>query len=142
MRTRLTDRAVRIAELLRRPDDVYHTAYRQRELCETTLVPVGPQLQELGSRFALSLSQGSLEGRTVVWLTLSNTRPVAEVVDPFGYDPESEGEPERLLTSSEVRWGMATSFVSTGTSVMYRMLLYVPESALRGVEDLLDRLAD
>jgi hypothetical protein len=139
-RTALTDTVVRLAESMRRPDDIYHFAVRYAELGETTTLPIGPQLQELGERFALALTQGALEGRTAVWLTLPRQRAVAEVLDPFGYDPEASGEPERLLTRPGVRWGMATSHLWTGPSVVHRILLYVPVSDRSTVECLLERL--
>ncbi len=141
-RTALTDTVVRIAESMRRPDDIYHFAVRHAELGETTLIPVGPQLQELGERFALALAQGALEGRTVVWLTLPRQLAVAEVLDPFGYDPEASGEPERLLTGPGVRWGMATSYLRAGPSVVHRMVVYVPASGRAAVEHLFERLRE
>jgi len=141
IRTRLTDTVVRIAERLRSSDDVYHMVHRRTELAETTVLPVGPQLQELGERFSLSLAQRTLEGRMVVWLTLPRTRTAAEILDPFDYDPEGDGEPERLLTSADVRWGMAATFATTGAAVVYRLRFYLPGSAT-GVERLLERLKD
>ena len=78
----------------------------------------------------------------MVWLTLPRQRAVAEVLDPFGYDPEASGEPERLLTRPEVRWGMATSRLWTGPSVVHRILLYVPDSDRAAVEHLLKRLRE
>jgi hypothetical protein len=139
-RKALTDTVVRLAESMRRTDDIYHFAVRYVELGETTTLAVGPQLQELGERFALALTQGTLEGRTAVWLTLPRQRAAAEVLDPFAYDPEASGEPERLLTRPEVRWGMATSHLSAGPSVVHRILLYLPTSDRWAAEQLLERL--
>lgn len=139
-RAALTDTVVRLAEAMRRADDIYHLAVRYAELNETTLLPVGPQLQELGERFALNLTQGALEGRTAVWLTLPRRRAAADVLDPFAYDPDAPGEPERLLTRPEVRWGMAASYLRTGPSVVHRVLLYVPNPARPAIELLLERL--
>jgi hypothetical protein len=139
-RARLTDAVVRIAEALRRPDDVYHTVYRQPELEETVLLALGPQLQELGERLALTLAQAALAGRTVVWLTLPRDRTVSEVIDPLGYDPEADGEPDRLMSEAGMRWGMATSYVTTVASTAYRVLLYLPQSAIRTVEQMVQRL--
>lgn len=141
-RTALTDTVVRLAESMRRPDDIYHFAVRYAELGETTTLAIGPQLQELGERVALVLTQDALEGRTVVWLTLPRQRAVADVLDPFEYDPEASGEPERLLTRPEVRWGMATSRLWAGPSVVHRILLYIPDSDRAAVEHLLKRLRE
>lgn len=141
-RVALTDTVVRLAEVMRLPDDIYHLAVRYPELAETTLLPVGPQLQELGERFALTLAQGTLEGRTVAWLALPRRVAVSEVLDPFGYDPDASGEPDRLLTLPAVRWGMAATYVRTGPSVVHRILLYVPGSARSAVELLLGRLRE
>jgi hypothetical protein len=138
----LTDTVVRLAESMRRPDDIYHFAVRYAELGETTTLAIGPQLQELGERFALVLTLDALDGRTAVWLTLPRQRAVAEVLDPFGYDPEAPGEPQRLLTRPGVRWGMATSRLWVGPSVVHRILLYVPESDRAAVEHLLKRLRE
>ncbi|MCK5377701.1 MAG: hypothetical protein KAJ97_11480 [Acidobacteria bacterium] len=139
-RHRLTDVVVRVAEALRRPDDVYHLAYRLPWDSEPVVVPVGPQLQELGERFSMVLSQGPLAGRTVVWLTLGRGRPLAEVVDPVLYDPEAEGEPEALVARSGARWAMATEWARVGPSLVIRLILYVPDDAEGTVTTLLDGL--
>ncbi len=139
-RERLTDTVVRIAERIREADDVYHFVVRQPELAETVVLPIGPQLQELGERFALHLGQQGLAGRTVVWLTLDRRLALSRVLDPVRYDPEAPGEPERLLAGAPVRWAMATSFVATGAAVIHRMLLYLPAAAAADAEGLLERL--
>jgi hypothetical protein len=141
-RPALTDTVIRIAELLRASDDVYHMAYRLPELNETVMIPVGPRLQELGERFALIIGQGSLAGRTVVWPTLPSERAIADLLDPFDYDPEAPGEPDRLMSKADVRWGMANSFADRGASIVYRLLLYLPSSAVPEVERLLERLKE
>lgn len=125
----LTDAVVRVAEELRLPDDVYHLVYRLPWEDEPVVMALGPQVQELGERFSLALSQGSLEGRTALWLTLGRGRGLTEVVDPIRCDPEAEGEPEALLASSRSRWAMATSWARMGPSLVYRMILVVPREA-------------
>ena len=139
-RRRLTDVVVRVAEGLRRPDDVYHLAYRLPWNSEPVVIPVGPQLQELGERFSLVLSQGALAGRTVVWLTLGRGRPLAEVVDPALYDPEAEGEPEALIAGAGARWAMATEWARVGPSLIVRLILVVPTDAENRVKTLLGSL--
>jgi len=128
-RRRLTEAIVRVAEELRRPDDVYHLVYRRPGDAEPVLLPVGPQLQELGERFSLVLAQGSLAGRTVVWLTLGRGRALAEVVNPASCDPEGEGEPEALLATAEARWSMAGEWARIGPSLVVRLILVVPADA-------------
>ncbi len=132
----LTDIVVRVAETLRRPDDIYHLIYRERGAEETIVLPVGPLLQELGERFHLVLSQEALALTTCVWLTLARDQRVVEMLDPFDYDPESAGEPEALLTRSGMRWGMGSTVVPGPASVLFRLVLFVPESSV----DLIDRL--
>ena len=126
---RVTDAVVRVAEELRLPDDVYHLIYHLPWEDEPVVIAVGPQVQELGERFSLALSQASLQGRTALWLTLERGRPLADVVDPLGYDPEATGEPETLIASCAPRWAMATSWSRVGPSLVYRMILVVPEEA-------------
>ena len=125
----LTDVVVRVAEELRLPDDVYHLVYRLPWEDEPVVIAVGPQIQELGERLSLALSQASLEGRTALWLTLGRSRRLAEVVDPIHYDPETEGQPEALLASSRPRWAMATSWERIGPSLVFRMVLVVGQEA-------------
>jgi hypothetical protein len=125
-RRRLTDSVVRVAEALRAPDDVYHLVYRLPWDEELVAMPVGPKLQELGERFALVQSQAAMAGRTAVWLTLGRDRALSEVVDPVAYDPEAVGEPDGLLTQPELRWSMATEWVRTVPSLIFRMILVVP----------------
>jgi len=139
-RRRLTDVVVRVAEALRRPDDVYNIIYRHPVDPEPVALPVGPQLQELGERFSLVLSQGALSGRTVVWLTLGRDRALSEVLDPAACDPEAEGEPEALLASPAARWSMATEWARVGPSLVIRLILVVPTNAENRVKALLRSL--
>ena len=140
LRARLTDVVIRVAETLRAPGDVYHEVHRPLGVDETIILPVGPLLQELGERLSLSLGHAPLAGRTVVWLTLPRGLAPAELVDPFDYDPEAEGEPHAVMEHSDVRWGFATSHALTGPSVIYRVLLFVPAAAVQRVESLVLRL--
>ena len=140
-RRRLTDTIVRVAETLRRPDDVYNVLYRLPSDPEPVVLPVGPQLQELGERFSLVLSQGALEGRTVVWLTLGRDRALSEVVDPIACDPEAEGEPEALLATPDACWSMATEWARVGPSLIVRLILVAPTDAESRVKTLLGSLA-
>jgi len=139
-RERITDVVVRVAERLCAVGDVYHVIYRIAELPETVAMPVGPQLQELGDRFALVLGQRSMAGRTVVWLTLPHGLSMAELLDPTRYDPEAPGEPEALLATAPMRWAMTTDHVEAGPSVVHRLLLYVPSKRRSDVEKVLTRL--
>ena len=139
-RRRLTDAVVRVAETLRRPDDVYNIIYRHPADPEPVALSVGPQLQELGERFSLVLSQGALAGRTVVWLTLPRDRALSEVLDPTACDPEAEGEPEALLASPAARWSMATEWARVGPSLVIRLILVVPSDAENRVKALLRSL--
>ncbi len=140
-RRRLTDTVVRAAEALRRPDDVYNVLYRLPSDPEPVVLPVGPQLQELGERFSLVLSQGALAGRTVVWLTLGRDSALAGLVDPLNYDPEAEGEPDALLAAPAARWSMATEWARVGPSLVIRLILVVPANAESQVKTLLGSLA-
>ena len=136
-RRRLTDTVVRVAEALRRPDDVYNVLYRLPSDPEPVVLPVGPQLQELGERFSLVLSQGALSGRTVVWLTLARDCALSEVVDAAGCDPEAEGEPDALLAVPAARWSMATEWARVGPSLVLRLILVVPADREDRVKALL-----
>jgi hypothetical protein len=138
-RRQLTEVVVRVAERLRRPDDVYHLLFRDPADGETVVLPIGPLVQELAERFLLVLGIRAMAGRTSVWLALASSRRVVDLVDPFSYDPEAEGEPERLLASSGMRWGMATSFAPRGASLLFRLVLYVRADAAATVEALLDK---
>lgn len=137
-RRRLTETVVRVAERLRRPDDVYHLLYRDPSAGETFVLPVGPQIQELAERLHLVLGRPPMAGRTAVWLALPGSRRVVDIVDPFNYDPEAAGEPERLLAGSGMRWGMATGFAPKGPSVVFRVVLYVPGESTPTIEGLLE----
>lgn len=139
-RPTLTDAVVRIAEALRRPDDVYHLVYREAAVDEASVLPVGPQLQELGERFHLVMSQASLARRTAVWLTLGRGRRLVELIDPFSYDPESDGEPEALMAGSGLRWGMATAYAPSGPSTLFRVVLFVPDESFSTIDKLISRL--
>ncbi len=140
LRRRWTETVVRIAETLRRSDDVYHVVYRLPWEDEPVVMPVGPKLQVLGERFALVQSQGTLERRTTAWLTLPRELALSQVVDPEDYDPESDGEPLGLLTDPRVRWSMATEWARVGPSLIVRMILVVPSQEAGRVKDMLESL--
>ena len=140
VRRRVTDAVVRIAESLRRLDDVYNVLYSPPGDPEPVVLPVGPQLQELGERFFLTLTQGSLAGRTAVWLTLGRDVALSDVVDPMTCDPEAVGEPEGLLAAAEARWGMASEWVKVGPSLVIRLMIVVPAEASAEVEAALQSL--
>ncbi len=126
LRRRVTDAVIRVAEVLRQPDDIYTMVYRLPWDEEAVALPVGPQLQELGERFYLALNQGPVGGRTVVWLTLGRGTALASVVDPLTCDPEGMGEPEGLLATAEARWAMASEWARVGPSLIIRLILVVP----------------
>jgi len=132
-RRRVTDAVIRVAESLRRPDDVYNLVYRMPAEDEALALPVGPLLQEFGERFFLVLNQGSLENRTVVWLTLGRGTALAQVVDPATCDPEADGEPEGLLGTPAARWAMASEWARVGPSLVIRLVLVVPADNLEQV---------
>ena len=96
-RRRVTDAVVRIAEALRQPDDVYNLVYRMPLDEEAVVLPVGPQLQELGERFFLTLNQGVVAGRTMVWLTLGRDTALAVWWTPSHATP-------RLRVNRSVFW--------------------------------------
>jgi len=137
---RLTDVVVRVAEALRAQDDVYHLVYRLPWDEEPVAMPVGPMLQELGERFALVQSQGVMAGRTAVWLTLSRDCALSEVVDPVAYNPEATGEPQALLTDPALRWSMATEWARVGPSLVFRLVLVVPNHQVDHVQIVLEAL--
>ena len=139
-RRRLTDAVVRVAEVLRAPDDVYHLVYRLPWDEEPVAIPVGPLLQELGERFELVQSQGVMAGRTVVWLTLGRDRSLSEVVEPVAYDPEADGEPQGLLTHPDLRWSMATEWARVGPSLIVRIVVVIPARFDDRVTELLEAL--
>ncbi len=139
-RRQLTDSLVRVAEEIRAPDDVYHLVYRLPWDEETVALPVGPKLQEFGDRCALVQSQGTMAGRTAVWLTLGRDYSLSEVMDPVAYNPEAEGEPEGLMMHPSLRWSMATEWARVGPSLVVRLILVVPPSAEDRVSTLLSSL--
>jgi hypothetical protein len=141
-RRRLTDTVVRVAEALHSPDDVYHLVYRLASDAEPMAMPVGPRLQELGDRFSLVSSQSALSGRTVVWLTLPRGRALSDVLDPHTYDPEADGEPERLLEHGAAHWSMASEWAQVGPSLVIRLVVIVPAARADRIDDLLRDLAE
>ncbi len=138
VRRRFTETVVCVADALRRPDDVYNVIYNRPGDTEPMVLPVGPQLQELGERCFLVLSQSALSARTVVWLTLGRDIPLVHVVDPMTCDPEGAGEPETLLASAEARWSMATEWARVGPSLVIRLIVVVPNESADRVTAILE----
>lgn len=139
-RKRVTEAVVRVAEILRRHDDVYNLIYRLPSDEEALTLPVGPLLQELGERFFLTLNQGSLSGRTVVWLALGRNTALAQVVDPVTCDPEAEEELNGLLGTREARWAMACEWAGVGPSLVIRLVLVLPSNTCEAASDRLRTL--
>jgi len=137
---RLTDTVIRIAEHLRQADDHHHYIYRDLAEPDATLLPLGPQLQELGERLILALQQSDLSNRTAVWLTLPARPAIAELVDPAVYDPDAEGEPEGLVEQTTPRWAMATEWARIDPSTIYHITLWVPENSASAVESILAKI--
>jgi len=136
----LTDALVRVAEALRRTDDVYHLVYRESGEPDTILLPVGPQIQDLAERVHLALSHVAWAGRTLVWLVLPRSRPLGEVVTELSWDPEAEGEPETLIRREAPRWAFALAFSPGAVATEIRLRLFLPVSAVAVVERRLERL--
>ena len=138
---RLTGTVIRIAEHLRQSGDHYHHIYRDPAEPDAILLPLGPQLQELGERLILALRQSELANRTAVWLTLPSRPAIAELVDPATYDPDSNGEPDGIVTHTNARWAMTTEWARVGPSTIYHVILWVPAEDARGVQTILSRLS-
>jgi hypothetical protein len=139
-RREVTDTVIRIAETLRCSDDVYNVIYRLPSDDEAVVLPVGPQLQELGERLFLTLNQGTLAGRTAVWLTLGRKTALASVVKGFSADPEGDGEPENLLATPGVSWSMASEWAEVGPSLVIRLVLVAPAADRRRIVKILSSL--
>lgn len=139
VRRELVDMVVRLAEHLRRPDDLYHLVWRPTGESEPRLVAVGPTPQGLAQRLDTALSHRSYERRTQLWLTLPAGAHLAEVVDRSSFDPEQDGAATSLLRDAVPRWAMELSFALSTSSALFRLRLHVPIGELRTIEGILAR---
>lgn len=139
---RLTETVIRIAEHLRQIDDHYHHIYRDPAEPDAILLPLGPQLQELGERLILALRQSDLANRTAIWLTLPARPAIAELVDPATFDPDGDNEPDGIVEHTNARWAMATEWARIGPSTIYHVTLWVPEDSASTVETLLTKIGN
>ena len=137
---RITDAVIRVAEKLQAPQEAYHLVYRLPWDEEPVLIPIGPRIQGLGERLSLTLAQGTLARRTLVWLILDRERALSELVDPAHYDPEGHGEPEALIARAGAHWAMATSWARVGPSLIVRLILFVPARSAERVIELIEPL--
>lgn len=141
LRLRATDSLVRLAEALRRSDDVYHLVVRPLDEEEPRLRPIGPLIQELGEQLALQLGRTAVRGRTLLWLTLARGRPLVAAADPGTADPDGPGEPDGLVAAADPRWAVATAIVGRGPSVVLRIAVWVGKDDAAAAEGALRRLA-
>ncbi|MCG6964580.1 MAG: hypothetical protein LJE95_15100 [Acidobacteria bacterium] len=141
VRAALIDALVRLAEGVRLPDDVYHLVFRRSIETEADLVGIGPQPQELAQRLGIAFSHRASTGRTQLWLTLPRTVHLSEVVDPIVFDPERPGASEDLVLQARPRWAMVSVFARSGPSVVYRLRLHLPPSAVGTVDAVMTRLS-
>jgi hypothetical protein len=125
---------------LREADDTYHLVYREAGEPDTVLLPVGPQIQDLAERVHLALSHVAWAGRTLVWLVLPRSRPLAEVLPDLGWSPDAEGEPDALVRRTGPRWAFALAFSLGTVATEIRLRLFLPGSAVAAVERQLERL--
>jgi len=137
-RRELTEVVVRVAESVRRESDVYHQLAWDQDEATLRMAPVGPQLEELGDRFLLMLERPAAEGLCQVWLTLPRDVGLGQAMAGRGFDPEAEGEPERLLGSLEVRWAAASEVVRRDPVQLIRLVLFVPPEAEARARGLLE----
>ncbi len=141
-RRNLVDAVVRVAEELRRPDDLYNLIWREATGSEAILDAVGPRPQELAQRLDTALSHWGFDRRTQLWVTLPRGVYLGELVDPLVFDPEAEGAAAELFGRSVPRWAMEVSFARGSPSTVYRLRLHVPGEAAGAVEDILSRLRE
>ncbi len=141
-RTALIDALVRVAEELRRPDDVYHLVFRRPSEPEADLVAIGPQPQELAQRLSIVFSHRASQACTQLWLTLPRGVHLAEVVDPVAFDPEQSVAAADLMLTASPRWAMVSSFARTGPSVVYRVRLHMSPPEVDAVNPILARLSE
>lgn len=140
LRLRATDSLVRLAEVLRRPGDVYHLVVRPLDEEESRLRPIGPLIQELGEQLALQLGRTAVRGRTLLWLTLDRGRPLVAAADPGTADPDAPGEPDGLVAAADPRWAAATAIVARGPSVVLRIAVWAGEDDAAAADAALRRL--
>lgn len=141
LRRAFTEAVVRMAEGMPRRDLVVHLAYRVPTEPEPVVVPVGPLVQQLAERLHLALGQLELAGRTVLWLAMPRQVVLAREVDPFAYDPEAPGEPDRLIERAPVVWAMVVARTSDGPSERLRALVTVPPDRADVVAKLFEAMA-
>ncbi len=140
LRLRATDSLVRLAEALRRSDDVYHLVVRPPDEEEPRLRPIGPLVQELGEQLALQLGRAAMRGRTLLWLTLDRGRTLVAAVDSGTADPDAPGEPDGLVAAAGPRWAAATAMVRRGPSAVLRIAAWVGEDDAAAAEGALRRM--
>ncbi len=138
-RRELVDALVRLAEHLRRPDDLYHLVWRPAGESEPRLVAVSPAPQGLAQRLDTALSHRSYERRTQLWLTLPVGAHLAGLLDPLSFDPEHEGAAAVLIERTGPRWALELSFARGTPAVLYRLRLHVPDGEIATVEAILSR---
>jgi len=137
-RRELTALVVRLAEALGGRGEVYHLVHRPPWEPESELRAVGPRLQVLGDRFHQHLGRNELESCTSVWLALPPGVFLGTLLDPAAYDPAARGEPDGLLADLPCRWGFAAAWRRREASVLFRLALYVPDTAGPTARNLVD----
>lgn len=137
-RSALTDAVVRVAELLRRGDDLYHLVVGLPTGTAAERVAVGVRPQELGERLSRSLVQRSYRGRTLLWLAVARPGRMESLAAPA--DPEGPGQHDAAVAELGPRWAAATALGRGGAAAVIRAVLWVPEVSRPRVEEVLERL--
>jgi len=135
----LVDAVVRIAEKLRRPDDVYNMIWREAGESAASLTAVGPKPHELAEELDTSLSHRVFDRRTQLWMTLPRGVFLAELVDPLDFEPEADDAATELFGRLAPRWAMEISYARSSPSTLYRVIFHVPEEASGAVCAILER---
>ena len=119
------DAMVRVAEMCDAPGDRHHLVVHRRDQDEVASVPLGHRVQELGERLDRAMSHRSLQRTTHLWLGLPAGRGWPSEVP----EPEDDGAVLQAVASIGPRWAAASAYVVGDASVLYRLRLWLPETA-------------
>ncbi len=136
-----TETLVRLADSVA-AGDAYHMAYREPGASQSTLVPIGSQIQALGDRLHQGLSKSSWRGMRLLWLCMDRAQALAEVVSEECEDPAGPDAVAALGGDPRVRWLVVTVVEPSDVGEVTRFLYVFPPELRPKVEERITQIRE
>lgn len=135
--SQLTSALAVLASSLSHSSDNHYLLYRESEA--GILLGLGPSIQDLAERFLIMCRKSSIEGRSLLWLSLDRSRYIGEYLEAEKFNPDA-GDTDRLLGEAPLNWALKIRRKRSSVSTRYEIHLYLPAESGTYGEDFIRQL--